>query len=215
MEVMIEAKGLKKCYGAHVLFDDVDMQIYHNEMIAIMGKSGTGKTTLLNILGLIEEATAGDIWYNGNRINVKKEKEVAQLLRTKIGFLFQNFALLNDKSIYDNLKIALPKKLSSTDKKAKMKKALSKVGLRKNLSDKIFYLSGGEQQRVAMARLFLKENEVIFADEPTGSLDADNRDIVLGLLDDLRRAGKTIVIVTHDKVVGDHCDRIIYLDRVQ
>jgi len=212
MKKMIEARNLKKAYEKHVLFEHVNLEIYQNEMVAIMGKSGTGKTTLLNILGLIEAASTGDILYEGKKINFKKKKQITELLKTKIGFLFQNFALLNEKTIYDNLKLAMPRKMSHSDKKMRMKEALGKVGLRKPLEEKIFYLSGGEQQRVALARLFLKENSVIFADEPTGSLDEENRDVVLGLLQDLKNEGKTIVIVTHDKVVGEYCDRIIYLE---
>jgi len=114
-----------------------------------------GRPTLLNILGLIEPASSGQIFYDGKVIDFRKQKEISQLLQKKIGFLFQNFALLNEKTIYDNLKVALPKK--AKDAREDMKHALAKVGLNKPLDDKIFYLSGGEQQRVAIARLFLKE----------------------------------------------------------
>jgi len=211
MEKIIEVTSLTKQYGRHVLFENLNIEINKGEMIAIMGKSGMGKTTLLNILGLIEPASSGQIFYDGKTIDFRKQKQISQLLQTKIGFLFQNFALLNEKTIYDNLKVALPKKAEA--KKAHMNAALAKVGLNKPLDDKIFYLSGGEQQRVAIARLFLKECDVIFADEPTGSLDEENRDSVLNLLADLKAEGKAIVIVTHDQAVGDFCDRVIYLER--
>jgi len=207
MGIEIKTKGLSKKYGDRMLFENVDFDIKANEMVAIMGKSGSGKTTLINMLGLIEPTHSGDIFYDDERVRFKDKRKVEKLFQTKIGYLFQNFALLNEKKVSENLAFAMPKK--QANKKEAMLAALDKVGLSAYLDEKVYHLSGGEQQRVAIARLFLKECEVIFADEPTGSLDEENRAEILSLLKELQRAGKTIIIVTHDQVVADACDRII------
>lgn len=207
MGTSITAKNISKKYGDRTLFENLSLEIQRDEMVAIMGKSGSGKTTLINMLGLIEPTIHGNILYNDEIINYRDKRKIEKLLQKNIGYLFQNFALLNEKSVSENLKLALSKK--AANKTQKMLDALEKVGLKNTLDEKVYHLSGGEQQRVAIARLFLKECDVVFADEPTGSLDEASRDTVLVLLKELQKAGKTIIIVTHDAVVGNYCDRII------
>jgi len=207
MGISIKAHGVSKQYGSRVLFENVSLDIEANEMVAIVGKSGSGKTTLINMLGLIEPTVRGQILYNDEVVKYNDKRKVEKLFQTKIGYLFQNFALLNDKKVSENLALAMSQ--HKGNKEEKMLDALSKVGLSQMIDEKVYHLSGGEQQRVAIARLFVKECEVIFADEPTGSLDEKNRDEILLLLKELREAGKTIVIVTHDPVVAQACDRVI------
>ncbi|MGL5020771.1 MAG: ABC transporter ATP-binding protein [Mycoplasmatales bacterium] len=207
MKTIIQTKNLTKKFDKKIIFEDLNIEIRENEMVAIMGKSGSGKTTFLNTISLIEPPTSGEIFYNDKKIS--KNKQITKLLREEIGFLFQNFALINEKTVYENLLYAIGKKTRTT--KSKMIEILKVVGLPDCIDKKIFFLSGGEQQRVALARLLLKKCNIIFADEPTGSLDELNRDEIIKILKNLQKNGKTIIIVTHDTYVGSACDRTINL----
>lgn len=206
--MIIELKNIDKKYGNKYLFKNLDFSIKKGEMIAITGASGSGKSTLLNIIGLIDKPDSGEVSICGNKNPYDKEKIKLNLFRNNIGYLFQNYALVDNYTVSKNLDIAL-EYVKGKDKKKLKEEALDKVGLLDKLNNKVFELSGGEQQRVALARLMLKENDIILADEPTGSLDEDNKTIILKLLKELNEEDKTIVIVTHDKVVADMCDREI------
>lgn len=199
-----------KKYDKKSIFDNFSLTINDGEMIAIMGESGKGKTTLLNIIGLIDKPDSGNIIINGMKNPWKKEKYRISLFRYTIGYLFQNYALIDNETVYRNLDVAL-EYVKDKDKKEKKIQALKRVGLGDKINNKIFELSGGEQQRVSIARLLLKKNDIILADEPTGALDDLNKDKVMNLLIDLNKEGKTILIVTHDKKVGNKCNRIINL----
>lgn len=211
MEI-INIKNLTKKYKEHTILNTFDLRINEGEMIAITGKSGSGKTTLLNIIGLIEEYDEGD-YYFYDHLNIKPNSKLAtEMIRHHINYLFQNFALIDDDSILNNLLIGLEfKNLSKSEKLSEIRIALEKVGIDKDVKTKISALSGGEQQRVAIARTILKEGNLILADEPTGSLDEENKEIVMSLLKKLNSEGKTIIIVTHDSYVASQCDRIIPL----
>lgn len=210
-ENAIEITGLKKSFGSNIIFDNFDMSIKKNEFVAITGSSGKGKSTLLNIIGLLETKDEGTVIINGIENAALNKKNGIQLLRNSIGYLFQNYALIDNETVMYNLNIAL-KFEKNVEKNDLIISALETVGLSKNdLNKKIFKMSGGEQQRVALARLILKPCEIILADEPTGSLDAKNRDMVLDVLKSLQTTGKTILIVTHDSYVSNFCDRIIEL----
>jgi len=205
----IEARGLKKSFGKQVVFDQFDILIESGEMISITGKSGSGKTTLLNVLGLIENKDGGKIFYDDQLIESNNKKR--RLLSEKIGFVFQNFGLIDNETTYNNL--ALVKQLRYKNKKTKlhlMESVLKKVELsEQHLNKKIFECSGGEQQRIAIAKILLKNCDVIFADEPTASLDNDNKSNILTHLKELNKLGKTVVIVSHDPDVCSYCDRVI------
>lgn len=209
--MVIELKNINKKYGNKELFKDLNFSIKKGEMIAITGKSGSGKSTLLNILGLIDKPDSGDIIICNNKNPYYNEKEKIKLFRYNIGYLFQNYALIDNYTVSKNLDIAL-EYVKSNNKKELKEEALKKVGLLDKLNNKIFELSGGEQQRIALARLMIKKNDIILADEPTGSLDDLNRDIILNLLKKLNNEGKTIIIVTHDNIVADMCTRKINLN---
>ncbi|MBX9136311.1 putative bacteriocin export ABC transporter [Clostridium sp. K12(2020)] len=208
MEMIIELKNINKSYSNKYLFKNLDFSIKKGEMVAITGPSGVGKSTLLNIIGLIDKPDSGEVVICSNKNPFDKEKVKLKLFRDNIGYLFQNYALVDNYTVSKNLDIAL-EYVKNKNKKRLKEEALEKVGLLDKLNNKIFELSGGEQQRVALARLMLKEKDIILADEPTGSLDEDNRDIILKLLKQLNDEGKTIVLVTHDKTVANMCNREI------
>ena len=206
--MIIELKNINKSYSNKYLFKNLDFSIKKGEMVAITGPSGIGKSTLLNIIGLIDKPDSGEVVICSNKNPFDKEKVKLKLFRDNIGYLFQNYALVDNYTVSKNLDIAL-EYVKNKNKKRLKEEALEKVGLLDKLNNKIFELSGGEQQRVALARLMLKEKDIILADEPTGSLDEDNRDIILKLLKQLNDEGKTIVLVTHDKTVANMCNREI------
>ncbi|MBQ8998261.1 MAG: ABC transporter ATP-binding protein [Clostridium sp.] len=209
--MVIELKNVNKKYGNKDLFNNLNFSIEEGEMVAITGASGSGKSTLLNILGLIDKPDSGEVIICNNKNPYDNEKVKLNLFRYNIGYLFQNYALVDNYTVSKNLDIAL-EYVKSNNKKELKEEALKKVGLLHKLNSKVFELSGGEQQRIALARLMIKENNIILADEPTGSLDASNRDLILELLKDLNKEGKTIIIVTHDNVVADMCTRKINLN---
>lgn len=205
----IELRNIEKSFGELVVLDQFNISIASGEMVSITGKSGSGKTTLLNILGLIEKKDNGEILYNDQLVASASQRR--KLLSESIGYIFQNFGLIDDESVYENLSII--KQLLGMRKTAKrrhMVDALQKVGLSgKYLDKKVFECSGGEQQRIAIAKILLKDCEVILADEPTASLDNENKQNILSHLKALNKLGKTVVVVSHDQDVCDHCDYVI------
>jgi len=208
--VEIELKNISKKYENKQVLDNFNLVVNKGEMMAITGQSGTGKSTLLNIVGLLEEPDSGDVIIQGIENAWKSEKKQIELFRYTIGYLFQNYALIDNETVSKNLDVALEYvKLSNKDDKKK--EVLEKVGLLDKLNSKIYQLSGGEQQRIALARLMLKKNDIILADEPTGSLDEVNRDQVLSILKSLNNEGKTILIVTHDPEVSKICTNVVTL----
>lgn len=207
---IITLHNISKSYGTQVLFKDYTLEIEQNSFTTIAGPSGCGKSTLLNMIGLLEPYDKGDLILCGSK-NIKPYSSKARsVLKTKIGYLFQNFALLENKSVLYNLSLVTDYKKN----KNKMITALQQVGLDESfLKKKVCQCSGGEQQRIAIARLLLKECEVILADEPTGSLDEGNKLQVYELLRTLQDLGKTIVIVTHDEELMNLSDVVIKLNK--
>ncbi|XLP21186.1 ABC transporter ATP-binding protein [Bacillus toyonensis] len=206
----IELKNISKKYENKQVLDNFNLVVNKGEMMAITGQSGTGKSTLLNIVGLLEEPDSGDVIIQGIENAWKNEKKQIELFRYTIGYLFQNYALIDNETVSKNLDVAL-EYVKLPNKDDKKKEVLKKVGLLDKLNSKIYQLSGGEQQRIALARLLLKKNDIILADEPTGSLDEVNRDQVLSILKSLNNEGKTILIVTHDPEVSKMCTNVVTL----
>lgn len=212
MQRICSLKNVDKSYGKIQVLNQFNVDIYPGEMVAIVGKSGVGKTTILNIMGLLERPDSGQVTLFEQEIKKLKLNQMNQLLRYKISYLFQNYALIENETISKNLDVALAYVNKSKREKQKMKEeALKKVGLDVDINNKIYTLSGGQQQRVAIARLLLKPCDLILADEPTGSLDSETKDDILDLLIALNKEGKTIVIVTHDDAVSMKCHKTIHL----
>lgn len=199
-------------FKGNKVVDDINFSIRDGEMVAIMGKSGKGKTTLLNIIGLIAKPSSGDLFLFNEKVEGINTKQAMLLRRYKIGYLFQNYGLVEDETVKWNLNIALEyKNLSKKERFLRIKEALKILNLEGLIDKKVYMLSGGEQQRIALLKLYLQESQLILADEPTGSLDEENRDVIIKMLKDFNNEGKTIVIVTHDNHVAQSCSRIIIL----
>lgn len=209
---LYKIRNLNKSFGKHNVFTEFSLEVRMGEFLCITGPSGCGKSTLLNMLGMFDTPDSGTISFMGEPLPHMNSRAGRNLLKDKILYLFQNYALVDDRTVAYNLSIPmLQESYSPAQKKCLMKKALENVGLSVPLSTKIYQLSGGEQQRLSLARGFLRKFEVVLADEPTGSLDAQNRDVVISHLRTFVDAGKSVIIVTHDPAVAAQADRIIEL----
>jgi len=209
---MIKLENVTKTIGKKVILENLSLKINQGDLVAIVGKSGSGKSTLLNLLGLIDGDYSGHYEiFSQQNVPVNSVKSQA-IIREHISYLFQNFALIDNETVEYNLMLALKYvKLSKKDKVKKIEEILERVGLSSTLHQKVSELSGGEQQRIAVARAILKPSQLLLADEPTGSLDPENRDLVLNFLLDMNKEGKTVIIVTHDAYVAQQCHRVIEL----
>lgn len=202
---MIEIQNLCKRFDDKVLFDNYNYSINDSDFVVFCGESGCGKTTLLNMIGCLEKPDSGSIVIDG--IDIWKMKNKRELFSDKLGFLFQNFALLENRTVAGNLEIIQKKSRTKTS----IEEALSAVGLADRMNTRVYKLSGGEQQRVALARLMLKKCDVILADEPTGSLDNVNADIVMDILHRLNEGGKTVILVTHSEKIISSEEKVVKL----
>lgn len=206
----IVLNNICKKFGEKIILDNFNMQVNKGEFLSIMGESGKGKTTLLNIIGMLEKADSGELIIKGHRNLSFSSPKAIKLRRYDISYLFQNYGLIDNETVLNNLKI-VTKYQKSKNEKNDIINALDRVGLSGIEKRKVFTLSGGEQQRVALAKIILKSPEIILADEPTGSLDYKNRDYVLEILKNLNEEGKTVIVVTHDSCVEKCAKRNIYL----
>lgn len=205
----IEIKNLSKSYGNMKIYEDLNLTLEEGEMVVLYGESGCGKTTLLNMIGFIEEYQKGMILYDGKEIKSHRKKR--KMLRDKISFIFQDFGLIENESITNNLKVVY-KVSKMKNMKEKAKEVLKKMNLEVDLTRKIYELSGGEQQRIAIAKSILKDAQIILADEPTASLDENNKIQVLSWLKSFAKQGKNVIVVTHDLGVIKLADRAINLE---
>ena len=210
---MIEIKGITKSFGELQVLKGLDLTIYKGDVVSIVGPSGAGKTTLLQIMGTLDKADAGSVVINGVEVGSLKEKELAAFRNKQIGFVFQFHQLLPEFTALENVMMpALIGGMSSDKAMRKAKETLAFLGLAERASHKPAELSGGEKQRVAVARALINDPAVIFADEPSGSLDSKNKEELHQLFFDLRdRLGQTFVIVTHDEGLAQLTDRTIHM----
>ena len=190
----------------------LNLKIKKGEFVAIMGPSGSGKSTAVNMVGALDIPTKGKIYLENHDISKLSESDLAQIRGKKIGFIFQQFNLINTLSALEN--VTLPMIFQGIEKEERLqtgKRLLQMVGLQERINHKPTELSGGEQQRVAIARSLANDPEVVLADEPTGNLDSKTGQMVIKLLVDLNTEGKTIIMVTHDANVAKHAHRIEFL----
>ncbi len=215
MPFLIEIRNLTKRYEADAqpALESVSLGIEAGHITAVMGPSGCGKSTLLNLIGGLDRPTQGEIHLGGVRVDRLREGAAAQFRRTKVGFIFQFFQLIDDLSVRDNVAVAA--ELAGVPRREAQRKAmdlLAQLGIADRARSYPVKLSGGERQRVAIARAVVNQPAVLLADEPTGALDTRNGDSVLALLEDLNRRGQTILLVTPDGTGGTRdADRIVRL----
>jgi len=213
---VIELNGIRKTYrrpsGEPVdALIDVSLRIEEGEFVAIVGSSGSGKSTLMNILGLLDVPTAGSYRLHGQETSGLSPSALAQWRNKRIGFVFQTFHLLPRTSAIEN--VELPLLYSDRDSfRGLGRKALEMVGLSDRMSHRPSELSGGQQQRVAIARALVNDPDLLLADEPTGNLDRRSANEIIAIFQELNRAGRTIVLVTHDPEIANHCGRIARIE---
>jgi putative ABC transport system ATP-binding protein len=208
----IELKNVTRIYKSNVevrALDDVTLTVAPGEWLAIMGPSGSGKSTLVNLLGCLDQPTSGEIWIHGANVSEMSAAELNRFRAEKIGFIFQQFHLIPYLTALENVMLAQYFH-SMTDKEEALA-ALERVGMRERAGHLPSQLSGGEQQRVCIARALINDPHIVLADEPTGNLDAQNEEIVLRQLRELHAQGRTIIMVTHDPDVARLADRLLEL----
>ena len=212
-EKMIEIQEVTKSFGELQVLKGIDLIIYKGEVVSVVGPSGAGKTTLLQIMGTLDKADSGSVVIDGIDVGQLKEKDLSAFRNKRIGFVFQFHQLLPEFTALENVMMpALIGGMSSGEAMKKAKETLAFLGLAERASHKPAELSGGEKQRVAVARALIKDPAVIFADEPSGSLDTKNKEELHQLFFDLRdRLGQTFVIVTHDEGLAQLTDRTIHM----
>ena len=208
----IELKNVSRIYKSNVevcALNDVSLSVASGEWLAIMGPSGSGKSTLVNLLGCLDQPTSGEIWIHGTNVSKMSPAELNRFRAEKIGFIFQQFHLIPYLTALENVMLA--QYFHSMTDKAEALAALDHVGLKDRAGHLPSQLSGGEQQRVCIARALINDPHIILADEPTGNLDAQNEEIVLRKLREMHAQGRTIIMVTHDPVVARLADRRLEL----
>lgn len=192
------------------VLEDVNFSIAAGEFVAIMGPSGSGKSTLINLLGFIDRHFDGRYLFNGREIGDFKDEELSEIRNRSVGFVFQNFSLIENLSVAENVELPLLYKgAKHNETQKKVKNALTRVGLSEKLDQLPKQLSGGQQQRVAIARALINQPNFIIADEPTGALDTHTTDEIMQLFKQLNDEGVTIILVTHDPETVVYCDRLL------
>ena len=203
---ILELKDISKIYGDLKALDKINLNVEKGEWVSIMGPSGSGKTTMMNIIGCMDKPSIGE----GIDISKLNQKELTEIRRDKIGLIFQQFHLVNYLTALENVMMA--QYYHSMVDKEEALQALESVGLKDRHNHLPNQLSGGEQQRVCIARALINHPSLILADEPTGNLDEKNEMLVLDILERLHNSGSTIVVVTHDQEVGVEAERIVFLE---
>lgn len=207
----IVVTGARKAFGPRVLWEDIDLAVAPGQLVALLGTSGSGKTTLLNAVGGLERLDRGTVHVAGRDVGRLRAGGRRRLRRDVLGFVFQNYALVENSTVRSNLAVVYPRPGMARRVRADMEQALDRVGLPNFVDRRVSELSGGERQRVALARLLLKKPHVVLADEPTGSLDEENARIVIDLLRGMARDGAAVLVVTHDPAVAQASDQVVVL----
>ncbi len=213
---MIKIKNLNKIFRTEEVetkaINGISLEVKEGEFLTIMGASGCGKSTLLNIVGLLDSATSGSYKLFENEIVGLKEKDRAQIRKQNVGFIFQNFNLIDELSVYDNIELPLIyNNIPPSERKEKVEKIAERLSISHRLKHFPQQLSGGQQQRVAVARALINDPKIILADEPTGNLDSKNGNEVMELLTDLHANGSTILMVTHSEYDASFSQKTIFM----
>ncbi|MCH5584767.1 ABC transporter ATP-binding protein [Shimazuella sp. AN120528] len=214
--MILEAKKLSKIYGnaaAYRALDQFDLMIEKGEFVGIMGPSGSGKSTLLQLLGTIEQPSSGSLMIDGQDVRGMNQNQLADFRREKLGFIFQDFQLLDSLSIKENILIPLVlNKVSSAEMEDRVQKLASYLGIESILHKRPYEVSGGQKQRAAAARALIHNPSLVLADEPTGNLDSKSAKDLMEILIGINREAKTtILMVTHDPVTASYCNRILFI----
>ena len=207
---LLELNNVTKRYGSLYALDKVSLSIDKGEWIAIMGPSGSGKSTMMNIISCMDKPTEGQVLFDGKDITKYSRRKLTEFHRDKIGLVFQQFHLINYLNAVENVMVAQYYHSMPDEKEAL--EALERVGLKDRAKHLPSQLSGGEQQRVCIARALINSPELILADEPTGNLDEANENIVLDLFRQLHKEGTSLIVVTHDPEVGEVAERVVRLE---
>jgi putative ABC transport system ATP-binding protein len=213
---MLKLEHVSKVYRAQDMetaaLDDLTLEVGSGEFLAVMGPSGCGKSTLLNILGLIDSPTSGEYWFMGEDIAHCSEEQLTLRRRAGVGFVFQNFNLIDDLNVAENVEVGLIyRRVPTAERRRRVTAALERVDLAHRAKHLPKQLSGGQQQRVAVARALVSDPRVILADEPTGNLDTANGDAVMQMLSGVANGGTTIVMVTHSETHANRADRVVHM----
>ncbi|MCI8408454.1 MAG: ABC transporter ATP-binding protein [Lachnospiraceae bacterium] len=216
---MIQIQELSKSYNLNKnnqvdALKEIHLSVEKGETLAIVGRSGAGKSTLLHILGCLEKPTKGTYFLDGKNVFDLTEKELAKVRNQKIGFVLQEFGLLMNRTVFENVTVPLMfnKNVPSRDLRMKVVQSLEMVEMEDKIGYDVVELSGGQKQRVAIARAIINDQDIILADEPTGALDTKTAQNIMELFLDLSAQGKTVVIVTHDLKIAQQCNRMIHID---
>lgn len=214
---MITLNHVTKTYGKGesktVALNDVSLTIKEGDMIAIMGSSGSGKSTLLNIIGAMDRFEQGEYYYRDTALHQLKGTRLHRFRKQHIGFVFQQFALMNQYTVYENVELPLCiQNVPHRERKQRVMQALEQMGIEKLAKKMPSKISGGQQQRCAIARALASGNELILADEPTGALDTHNSEEIMNILEELNRQGRTIIVVTHDHLVAKRTKKMICME---
>lgn len=214
METLIRVLDMCKIYnpGENEVraLDHVSLEINRGEFVAIIGHSGSGKSTLMNMLGCLDVPTSGSYYLNGKDVSMMKDNQLSEIRNQEIGFIFQGFNLIANLNAIENVELPLIYRgIGKGERHRLAEEALKKVGLEKRMGHKPSEMSGGQQQRVAIARAIAAEPPVILADEPTGNLDSASTQEIMEILKGLHRAGRSVILITHDNEIADQAKRVV------
>lgn len=211
---LIQLANITKYYemGSQTVkaLDGIDISVYQNDYLAFIGSSGSGKSTMLNILGCLDKPTSGEYHLNGRNVEVLDQNQLSEIRNLEIGFIFQSFNLLPRSSALGNvMQPLIYRNVGYRQRKALAEQALERVGLKDRMDHLPNQLSGGQRQRVAIARALVTNPSILLADEPTGNLDSKTTVEIMQLFDELHREGHTLIIVTHEDEIAEHCRRVV------
>jgi lipoprotein-releasing system ATP-binding protein len=212
MKPLIKLNGIKKTVGSEQILKGIDLEVYEGEFVSIIGASGSGKSSLLYILGLLDKPTEGEVFFEGEKIDYSKDKRLSYLRNSKIGFVFQFHYLVQELSLLDNVILpAIKKGVPVKEARERAMVLLEKLGLKGKENRKPYEISGGEMQRTAIARALINQPKVLLADEPTGNLDSTNTQRVMDIFKEINKSQTTIVMVTHEIDLARQTKRIVEL----